>query len=164
LLPQLEQAGVSPARVAAAAAHLARAREALDGATAEFLAAHVRFGSSGLSLIDGAALGRLHPEIGLRVLSAVLMRVSGATYRPRFERLNRLFSALRAGDFPARTLQGCRIGKAPKAHAGFGPSTLEIQAEKPRRSATPKAKRRKVTKPAPKPPHKKRNLGLSLNS
>jgi hypothetical protein len=42
-------------------------------------------------LLDAAALGRVPREIGLRALGSALMRVSGEPYRPRFERLERLF-------------------------------------------------------------------------
>lgn len=132
LLPLLEDAGIAVSRIAEAAGHLARAREALEGATEAFLAAHARIGRDS-ALLDRAALNAAHPEIALRALSAILTRLSGAPYRPRFERLESLFAALGAERFSARTLAGCRIGLAPKAKAVFGPGTLEITAEKPRR-------------------------------
>jgi hypothetical protein len=63
------------------------------------------------------------------------MRVAGANYRPRFERLGGLFEAILSGKFAGRTLLGCRIGKAPKARAALGPRTLLIAREAPRKSA-----------------------------
>jgi len=128
-LPMLEAAGVPAQRIAEAAGHLARAREALEVATDAFLASHARFDAEQLALIDGAALGRIPREIALRALSATLMCVSGAAYRPRFERLENLLDAIPSGVFPGRTLLGCRVGKAPKAKAVFGPATLLITRE-----------------------------------
>ena len=129
-LPALEAAGLSIERIAQAAGHLARAREALDAATQRFLADHVRFLPAG-AFFDGAALGAEPREIGLRALSAILMRVSGKAYRPRFERLEHLYDAL-GGSMAALTLSGCRIGPAPKAARHFGTATLEVRREKSR--------------------------------
>ncbi len=135
-MPALEAAGISPTRIAQAAQHLVRAREALDAATEEFLCRHARF-EGDFALLDGAALARLPREIGLRALCAVLMRVGECVYRPRFERLEALYDTVVPGEFAARTLLGCRVGRAPKAaRAAFGPPTLLIAREQPRRSTT----------------------------
>lgn len=124
-LPELDAAGVSAQRIAEAAGHLARAREALEEVAEQFLETHARF-TDDFALLDAAALGRVHREIGLRVLCTALMRVSGAAYRPRFERLEALFDAMMGDRFAARTLMGCRIGKAPKVRATLGEGTLLI--------------------------------------
>jgi tRNA(Ile)-lysidine synthase len=131
VLPALEAAGIGTERITQAARHLARAREALDAATARFLARHAHFAPGGPAFLDGSALGAQPREIGLRALSAILMRVSGKTYRPRFERLERLYDSL--GRSAALTLSGCRIGPAPKEFRHFGTATLEISRETPRR-------------------------------
>ena len=132
-LPQLQAVGISTSRIAEAAHHLARAREALDAATQQFLDRHARFETE-FALLDGTALKEVHREIGLRALAAALMRFSDAAYRPRFERLQALFDAVGSGvNFSGRTLGGCRIGKAPKARALFGPGTLLIAREGSRR-------------------------------
>ncbi len=55
-MPALEAAGLSAARIAQAAQHLARAREALDADTERFLSRHARFTPEGTALLDGAAL------------------------------------------------------------------------------------------------------------
>ena len=133
ILPALEAAGIPAQRIAEAARHLARAREALEAATEEFLGRYGRL-ESDFALLDAAALALTNREIGLRALCAVLMRLAGAAYRPRFERLEALFDAILSGQFTARTLVGCRIGKAPKARAAFGPSTLLITREPGRRT------------------------------
>jgi len=156
LLPRLESAGVSVSRIAKAAAHLSRARAALDDATAAFLAEHTRPHPQAL-LVDAQALRSAAREIGLRVLSSCLLRIGGAPYRPRFERLEPLYDAVIAPGFEdARTLAGCRVGLAPKARQSFGVGTLEIRREGPRssRSATKKgAQTRLVTDLAADRPH-----------
>jgi tRNA(Ile)-lysidine synthase len=132
--PELASLGLSATRIAAAAQHLARARDALEDATMEFLDGACRFERERV-LLDGARFVAVAPEIGLRALAHVLSRVSGETYRPRFERLERLYRSLCDGEFKtARTLHGCRVGLAPKASAVFGPFTL-IVAREPRRRA-----------------------------
>jgi tRNA(Ile)-lysidine synthase len=127
--PALEAAGLGPARIAGAAGHLARARAALEIVTADFLTAHARI-ETDAAYVDAAALAAAPREIGLRALASLLGTVSGAQYRPRFERLERLFEAILTGGVgKGRTLQGCRIGSAPKRHALFGASTLKIALE-----------------------------------
>jgi tRNA(Ile)-lysidine synthase len=141
LMPALEAAGVPALRIGHAAHHLARVREALDDETAKFLRAHARFESDGCALLGSLALRAQPREIALRALSAVLMRVSGETYRPRFERLERLLDSVTQPNFTkARTLHSCRIARAPKAQNLFGPLTLVIAREAVRRS-TDKSKK-----------------------
>jgi tRNA(Ile)-lysidine synthase len=138
--PALDAAGLTARRIAAASGHLARARGALDTATAAFLKDHVRPVADG-AVVDGAALGELPREVGLRVLAALLGRVSGAAYRPRFERLERLYGAILAGELGrGRTLHGCRIGPAPKRRAVFGGSGLLIAREAGRAPRTGRAR------------------------
>ena len=127
--PLLTELGLSATRIAAAAQHLARARDALDDATGELLEAACRFEPDRV-VVDGARLAAASPEIGLRALALILSRVSGDAYRPRFERLERLYRLIREGEFKsARTLHGCRIGRAPKAAAVFGSFTLIVARE-----------------------------------
>jgi tRNA(Ile)-lysidine synthase len=131
LLPVLDAAGLPTARIAEAAKHLARAREALDLATEHFLAHYARLDRN-FAVLDSFELAKLPGEIGLRALSKLLMNFMGATYRPRFEKLQNLFDAIIGGDFAARTLAGCRIGRAPKAQAIFGPGSLVVSRQSPR--------------------------------
>lgn len=133
ILPLLAEAGIPPDRIAAAAAHLGRARNALEQKTREFLQQHANF-DSGLALMDSAALGEAPREIGLRALSEALRSIGKLPYRPRFERLERLFEAVVSDDFRAGTLAGCRVARAPKAKAAFGPRTIAIALESPRKS------------------------------
>ena len=127
--PLLEEAGLSAQRIADAAAHLSRARTALDEMTAHLITRACRLEKTA-ALVDAQALAAAPHEIGLRAFAGILMSVSGAQYRPRFVRLNFLFGRIRAGELGnGATLGGCRIGPAPKRQAVFGPGTLLIRPE-----------------------------------
>jgi tRNA(Ile)-lysidine synthase len=134
----LEEAGLSAARIAAAAAHLARARETLELVTDAVLARavrpHVSKGQPDGLLLDSVALAAAPREVGLRALASVLKAVSGAAYRPRFESLERLLDLIAAkGGKAAATLQGCHIAPAP---ADFGAHDLMVRQEKPRKTGS----------------------------
>ena len=127
----LEEAGLSAARIAQAAGHLARARESLETVTEAVLARAMQVGEKGI-LLDPQALAAAPRELGLRALAWVLMAVSGQTYRPRFDSLERLFDALvKAGSRTSATLHGCHIGPAP---ANFAPFSLLVRREGPRKA------------------------------
>ncbi|MEI9888666.1 MAG: tRNA lysidine(34) synthetase TilS [Rhizomicrobium sp.] len=129
LTPALEAAGLTRARIAAAAGHLARAREALDTVTAAVLARAAQARDGGVHL-DAAALAAAPREVGLRALAQLLMFVSGQSYRPRFERLERLYDRIAAGALGGGcTLHGCRIAPAPRKTGAFGPGTLVLAPE-----------------------------------
>ena len=130
----LEEAGLSSARIAAAAAHLARARAALEVVTDAVLARASRQIDTGFA-IDPAALTAAPREVGLRALAALLMAVGGQAYRPRFEALERLFDAMAAGTLGSGvTLHGCRIAPPGRGSRDFRAQTLLIQPEKPRKT------------------------------
>lgn len=123
----LAEAGLTAERIAGAASHLGRAREALDEVTAAVLRRAARADDDAV-LIETRALLAAPREIGLRGLAATLMAVSGQPYRPRFERLERLYDRLAAGDLGAGcTLHSCKI--APMRAAG----TIKISPETGRR-------------------------------
>ena len=124
-----EKAGLSKKRLASAATHLARAREALDAVTEAVLRRACRRFGSGV-LVDVTALTSAPREIGLRALAQLLMIVSGQTYRPRFERLERLFDRLANETLGGGcTLHGCRVYFVPKKDRAFGPGSLAIVPE-----------------------------------
>lgn len=83
MLPALEaDIGLSRERLCNTALEMARVRDYLEKQTAEFVAAEAGFaGNCGVSL-KPEALGKLHEEIGLRVLSALLKKVGGKIYPP----------------------------------------------------------------------------------
>jgi tRNA(Ile)-lysidine synthase len=139
--PDLEALGLTRARLAEAAHHLGRARQALEAVSQVLLQRGCTPYKGGL-LLDSAILSDTPQELGLRALAEVLMAVSKNPYRPRFERLTGLFSAILGGSLGAgRTLHGCRVAPAPKAGQAFGPGTLLVQPEKSRRKAGKKTGR-----------------------
>ncbi len=130
IFPILEAAGLSASRIADAARHLARAREALDASAAGLMAKAVYYDTAGYALIDAKAIANAPRELGLRALGKTLMAVSGENYRPRFERLEQLFDAMLARKISGgRTLHGCRIAPAPKPWRKFGEATLLVTRE-----------------------------------
>ncbi len=131
-LPELAELGLTPARIAAAATHLSRARDALSSDMRAWLRTGCKMGERS-ALVDGNGLARLPEETGLRALAHILGQVSGQAYRPRFARLERLYGEICAGLTAARTLQGCRVAPAPRRDALFGPGTLTFEREGPRR-------------------------------
>jgi tRNA(Ile)-lysidine synthase len=131
----LAEAGLSTARIASAASHLARAREALEVVTAAVLARAMRPLREGDGvLLESAALAAAPREVGLRALAAVLMAVGGQTYRPRFESLERLFDRISGGSVKGgATLHGCQISPAPR---NFGGYDLMVRGERPRKTGS----------------------------
>jgi tRNA(Ile)-lysidine synthase len=137
--PQLAELGLSPLRIADAAKHLARARTVLEGLTEGFLQRGVRFAEAG-ALLDSLRLKMLPPEVGLRALAAVLSRVSGEAYRPRFESLERLFESIIGGSLGGgATLHGCMVAPATPKDQVFGSATITLSREPERRSREPAA-------------------------
>lgn len=132
--PVLEGLGLTTSRLAGAADHLARARDALDEVTIAVLARSCRL-EGRKALLAREALVAAPREVALRALARMLMTVSGNTYRPRFERLERVFAWLENGSFSRScTLHGCHISRAPKRIAIFGEETVLIAPEPPRRT------------------------------
>jgi len=132
--PVLDALGLTASRIADAADHLARARDALDEVTIAVLARSCRM-EGRTALLAREALVAAPREVALRALARMLMAVSGNTYRPRFERLERVFAWLENGNLSRScTLHGCHIGRAPKRIATFGEETVLIAPEPPRRT------------------------------
>jgi len=127
--PRLGELGLTPVRVADAADHLARAREALEADTAMFLRRAAQAGEAGM-LLDALRLKTVPREVGLRALAHLLSAVGGDAYRPRFDSLERLFDSILLGTLGnGATLHGCKVGPAPRATAIFGSATLLIAPE-----------------------------------
>lgn len=133
--------GLSPIRIAAAAAHLARARIALEDMTQTLLARAVRKMDGGGVTLDPAILAAAPAEVGLRALAAVLMEVSGQGYRPRFDALERLYQRVVRNELRGGcTLHGCHIGPAKRGNMNFA---LLVKPESPRKTGS-SPKMRKV--------------------
>lgn len=110
ILGELRALGLDARRLADTAANMARARAALEAETAALLSAHADFAPTGHVALDPAVLLRAPEDIALRALAELLKRVGGAAYPPRFEALQSLFLALKAGELArGRTLHGCKL-------------------------------------------------------
>ena len=144
--PQLEQLGLSPSRIADAARHLARARTALENMTESYLQRGTRAGEDGTVALDPLRLKMLPREVGLRSLAAVLSRVSGEEYRPRFESLERLFDSVLGNSLAGgATLHGCIVAPAPASGQVFGSATITVTRESPRKVREPAARQRRTS-------------------
>jgi tRNA(Ile)-lysidine synthase len=131
----LAEAGLSSARIAAAAMHLARARESLEIVTEAVLARAARTWDHAGVLLDPAVLAAAPREVGLRALASLLMAVGRQPYRPRFDSLERLFDRIVAGDLRGgATLHGCHIRPRGKKEKDFAPFSLVLQPESPRKT------------------------------
>lgn len=110
IAPVLAGEGLTPARLAATARRLARARQALELPLAQLLARAVTPDPAGFVRLDAGQLSAAPEELGLRALAALLAAVGGADYPPRLERLERLYRLVVTGELGSgRTLGGCRI-------------------------------------------------------
>lgn len=105
----LAREGLSTDRLLATAQHMRRARAALDHYVADLLDNACAWDRHGLARVSLTPFLEAPEEVGLRALASLLMRVSGQVYRPRFERLARLYETLRAGPWRDATLHGCRL-------------------------------------------------------
>jgi tRNA(Ile)-lysidine synthase len=109
-LQLLAEGGLATRRIAGAAAHLRRAREALEFYTGELLRNAVRLQSAGYCELDLGPFRAAPREIGLRALARVLMSISGAELPPRLVRLERLYDRLVSrGLGRGATLHGCLL-------------------------------------------------------
>src|SRR5262245_1392028 len=110
LLPALAAEGLDAARLAATAAHLGRARAAIDDAVAELLARAAAIFPAGYVRLDADALKTAPAEVSLRALARCLLPVGGREYIPRLERLERLHARMRSGRLGGgTTLGGCLV-------------------------------------------------------
>ncbi|HEV2550598.1 MAG TPA: tRNA lysidine(34) synthetase TilS [Stellaceae bacterium] len=107
--PALTEAGLTPARLAATAARLGKARVTLEAEVATLLAAAVEFHPAGFARLDQTRLTAAPAAVGRRGLAAVLGAVGGAPFAPRSGRLDRLYDELCQELKGGRTLGGCRL-------------------------------------------------------
>lgn len=111
----LGNAGLTNERIAAAAAHLGRAREAIETAVAQLLAGAVETTRWGYALIDAARFAAAPREVALRTVARVVEVVGGGSYPPRFEYTEAALDWLTSGKAPnGRTFGGCRLVRRGK--------------------------------------------------
>ncbi len=129
--------GLTPERLAATAAHLARARAALETLVADCLARSVALDPRGFAWLDGAGLRSAPEEAGLRALAALITCIGGCQFPPRLERLERLYSELPDGLAGGRTLGGCSLVPKPVKEEGRILVCREVAALAPPQDAPP---------------------------
>jgi len=112
-LDLLGNVGLSAERLAETAGRMGRARAALEAATADLARVCLVEGVAGDVALDPEPLRAAPEEIRLRLLASVLMRVSGAVYRPRLARLEALLANVEAGRIGhGLTLHGCVLRRS----------------------------------------------------
>lgn len=112
--PTLAAEGLTPARLAATAARLGRARETVEQDVARAAVAFVALHPAGFARLEAEAFAALPDEVGLRLLARLLAVVGGEALPPRLERLERLARVLAGGGGAGGlTLAGCKIVAAP---------------------------------------------------
>jgi len=105
----LERLGLTPEALALSARRLRRAREALDHAAQDFLAAHSETSEAGYALIDRDALASAPQEIALRALAQLIGAVGGGETPLRLAKLEALLAALMEDPGKVHTLGRCRL-------------------------------------------------------
>lgn len=127
-LEPLAALGIGAPRLAATAAAMSRARDALEAATGELAAGCLKVYPAGDAWLDPVKLVLAAPELRLRLLATVLMWVAGATYRPRLTQLEATLLAIEQGRLGlGATLHGCVL----RSHCGG----IAIRREPARASA-----------------------------
>ena len=101
--------GLTPEALALSARRLRRAREALDHAAQNFLAANSETSEAGYALIDREALASAPREIALRALSQLVGAVGGGETPLRLAKLEVLLAAVEETPDKVHTLGRCRL-------------------------------------------------------
>jgi len=101
--------GLTPEALALSARRLRRAREALDHAAQNFLAANSETSEAGYALIDREALASAPREIALRALSQLVGAVGGGETPLRLAKLEGLLAAVEETPDKVHTLGRCRL-------------------------------------------------------
>lgn len=113
LMPLLAAEGMSPQRLAATAAHIGRARAALEAAVSRLAAEAAALHPAGYLTLRLGPYRTAPAETALRCLARALATIGGTDYPPRFEGLERLHAELvdpaAWNTQRGRTLGGCRI-------------------------------------------------------
>ena len=118
IMQTLAADGLTAERLASTADRMATAKSALDHFMQELEARAVSINDAGFVTVNLTAFCAAPREIGLRLLAEVCRSVGGNTYRPRFERLQRVYDAILTGTLGnGTTLAGCRFGPVPPALA-----------------------------------------------
>ena len=110
LYRHLRDEGMPPDRLAATAAHMRRARAAIDHYTDELLSDAAFVGDAGIAWLDPVRLSAAPEEVGLRALARLVTSIGAQRYTPRLSRLEGLYQWLCAQPLAGgRTLSGCQL-------------------------------------------------------
>jgi tRNA(Ile)-lysidine synthase len=101
--------GLTAEALALSARRLRRAREALDAAAQDFLAANGEISEAGYALVDRRALEAAPHEIALRALSQLIGVVGGGETPVQLAKLETLLGALHQDTSKTHTLGRCRL-------------------------------------------------------
>lgn len=96
-MPELAALGLTPERLSATAAHMARAAEALGYQTSELARQCAALTPEGALEIDWKPLRAAPDDIQLRLLAGAIRYIAQSPYRPRFDALTGTFEALQQG-------------------------------------------------------------------
>lgn len=110
-LSALAEAGVTPERIAEAAAHLRRARAAIDIAERDLFDRAVTLDPWGAVIVDRSVLSLAPQEVGLRFTASLLRLAGGGPYAPEMDAVRGVYEWL-IMPLPmprGRTAGGCRL-------------------------------------------------------
>lgn len=108
-LETLAPLGLDARRLSETASHMQRARKALEATTLQLAQSCTRVSLAGEVSISRRQFADAPREIQLRLLSAGLVWVANAAYRPRFAALEGLLEAILSGEKAGKTLHGCTV-------------------------------------------------------
>jgi tRNA(Ile)-lysidine synthase len=112
-MPALAEAGATAERIAAAAAHLHRARDAVDAAIAALIEGGAELSPWGYALIKTDTFAAAPREVALRALARLVEALGGGAHPPRFEQTEPALDWLIAPKAApkGRTFGGCRLAR-----------------------------------------------------
>lgn len=112
-LVALNDIGLTAPRIASAAAHLARARHAIDAGVAALIAEGVELSPWGYGLAKTGSFAAAPREMALRALSRLIEALGGGEFPPRFEQIEAALDWLTTPQAKpkGRTLGGCRMSR-----------------------------------------------------
>lgn len=110
LYQHLVDDGMPPDRLTATAAHMQRARAAIDHYTDELLSQAAAVADAGIAWLDASVLSAAPEEVGLRALARLVTAIGAQRYTPRLNRLENLYAWLcEKPGAGGRTLSGCQL-------------------------------------------------------
>ncbi len=97
-------------RLCNTAENMSRAKAALETETTGNMVDIVHISPLGYGTISHSKFTKISEEIALRIISSLITTISGEDTKPRFEKLQNLYSAIKHNhDIKGLTLSGCKI-------------------------------------------------------